>query len=121
MDDARPSEPAPPQPPDTERPVSDRSGGDLTLVVTPLGAFSGGALVVAGLALAFALGRRLPPDVAPRTSRRPIERLEAVFDRPPINYQDLTLDNSTNGRGTAVVPPRRSATANTSRPARRAP
>lgn len=65
----------------------------LTLYVTPQGAFAAGALVVSALALAFALGRRLPVAPTPKpAAQATAQTIEEVRQQPPILYHQLQVD-----------------------------
>lgn len=69
--------------------------GGVVIEVTPAGAFATAMLAVSALALAFALGSRVPRDPTPaiETSDADIPTLEQVRSRPPVLYHELNIDN----------------------------
>lgn len=74
----------------------DRSPPEIVLVVTPLGAFACGALLVSLLSLAFVLGRRLPPTPTNLTeTTSALRTIEEVRQQPPIRYDELPIDRGT--------------------------
>ena len=81
------NQPADPPAPGPQQPASRR----LTLTVTPLGAFAAGTLLASALALAWTLGRRMPPEPPPRTSGAAAS-LDEVRRLPPIPYDELPVD-----------------------------
>lgn len=86
--------------------ASGRRPPQLAFVVTPVGAFAAAALVVAGLALAVALGRqyqhrvdnhRPPAELQTGAGEQGpgVSALEAVRRRPPLHYDQLEVDRGT--------------------------
>ena len=78
-----------------EQSMHERS---LRVQITPWGAFAAGAVVVAALALAWALGRSTAQ--ATRSENIPAESVEELHRLPPIPYEDVLVD-----RGRLETPP----------------
>ena len=79
--------------PSAELEADGRHPRGLVVEITPLGAFAAGALVVAALALALTLGRRMPLEPAPPpTDANSEPRLDEVRLRPPVRFDTLEVD-----------------------------
>ena len=72
-------------------------GRRVNLEVTPLGAFAAGALLVAGLGLAFTLGRRYEAVQNSPNQWSATSSFEQALAKPAIKYDQLAVDHGSDG------------------------